>query len=224
MRNLLQQLILALHVKSKSHMRKSRARYKSDYDSRVREMPSHNPGIYVFTENPLMSADQETANPVANHASKELQSRTTDPLKIWQVRETKLVMGDNEVPETISIDHSTPTSMEPPTSPTSPQSQRCAGRLQRHQDNSAQSSTEHVVDHIVRNIGKKPNVKNFIRFYGYGTQLTQSDRNTIYPHALSRAIGNSKPRINLNNAIQPQQRNKRENCYEWEKAQTLLNI
>lgn len=117
-----------------------------------------------------MRANQRTANAVMSKAYNELQSRATGPLKILQVYNKTFVIDENGIRETILIDRATNALMMSHTSPTRANLQRCAKTLPQDQDNTAQGQTEYVVGHIVRHIGKMPNVKFVIRRYGYGPE------------------------------------------------------
>lgn len=55
-RKLIQERIHALRAKVDSHVRKSQARYKHDYDRRVRETPTCTKGNYVFLDKPPLCA------------------------------------------------------------------------------------------------------------------------------------------------------------------------
>lgn len=168
--NLLWQPIHALYSIKTSHMIKSKSRYKSGYDIRVREMPRNVPGSYVFIHNPPIRATKEPPPPPQN---KHVTDCNHEQLLRWKYYKDTiglLVIDDNWIPYTIPIDRATQTSLTSLTTSAPPNLQLWAKpkSLPQHWDKSAHSDTEYVVDHTARHIGKKPSVKYVVEWYGYG--------------------------------------------------------
>lgn len=67
-RILLQQQKLSLRAKKSSHVRKSRAKYMTDYDTRVHETLMYSPGNFVVVDNPPIRAVQETTEAATSQA------------------------------------------------------------------------------------------------------------------------------------------------------------
>lgn len=125
-RNLIEKRILKLYAKKVFHVRKSRARKKADYDTRVREMPTYILGCYVFTDNPPIHANRRTKDVVASKAYNKLQPRAAGQFKILQKHDKTIYIKDSRIPEIVFVDPVAHTLTSSLTAPTLSRSKRCA--------------------------------------------------------------------------------------------------
>lgn len=102
---LLQERIVALHTKTDADMRKSQARFKLEYDHRVREVPSFIPGSYLFLKNlPMQTLPDASAEVMAEQTYNKLETRVSAPFRIISVQKDKIMIDENGNPRNVSID------------------------------------------------------------------------------------------------------------------------
>lgn len=173
---MIQARILALRSKTDEHLRKSQARYKHDYDRRVRETPTFHKGKYVFPDKPpLANVSNSPAEMLAWKPHNKLQSRTTGPFRVVSEQKDTIAIDEEGIPNRVSIDRITHapltatqlqqsvTSARPDLDVTGNDTPKAARPTDTNKD-------EYVVDRIVRHIGKGDTLRYVVRWYGYGPQ------------------------------------------------------
>lgn len=108
MRKLIQGRILALQTKVNAHMGKSRARYKQDYNCRVRKTPTLTKDSYVFIDKPILCVTSDVdADTIAKKEYNKIQSRTMQSFRTISVQKSTVTINDNGIPSTVAIDRVT---------------------------------------------------------------------------------------------------------------------
>lgn len=103
MRRQVEARLATLRAKVDRYMRKIQARYKSDYDGRVREIPPLPVGQYIFLDKPPIVATPElAADSLAKSTYGKLQKRTTRTFCITIVQQRIFRIEKHGILNTVS--------------------------------------------------------------------------------------------------------------------------
>lgn len=110
MRPMLQAHIPVLRKQRDTHLLKSKARYKHDYDHIGLETPAFHTREYVHIKKPPLSSlsNTQAETLVPKHYSK-LQNRTTGPFSNVSVQKHTVTIDEDSIPNTVSTENVTHT-------------------------------------------------------------------------------------------------------------------